>query len=97
MKLRGGAGAAEPSSDLLDEAFSTIAVMLSAAAESVPVKKALTDIEQCRTHVADGAGRETLDPLARACFESTRELAEKAAAQTSAQRAQIATALTAIR
>ena len=97
MKLRGGAGAAEPSSDLLDEAFSTIAVMLSAAAESVPVKKALTDIEQCRTHVADGAGRETLDPLARACFESTRELAEQAAAQTSAQRAQIATVLTAIR
>ena len=96
LKLR-GAGAAEPSPELLDEAFSTIAAMLTVAAESVPVQKALADIEQCRTHVADGAGAETLDPLARACFESTRGLAEAAAAQTSAQRAHIATVLTAIR
>jgi diguanylate cyclase (GGDEF)-like protein len=96
-KVRGSAGPAEPSPDLLDEALSTIAAMLAAAAETVPVRKALADIEQCRVHVADGAGPETLDPLARACLESTRELAAEAAAQGSAQRAHIATMVAAIR
>lgn len=86
-----------PSLQILDEAFTTIAAMLEAAGETVPVHEALADIEKCRLQLAEGAHPEVLEPLARACYESTRALAAQAGALNSAQRAQIASLIATIR
>lgn len=96
LKL-GGTATPEPSSQLLDDALSTIAAMLAAAAESGPILEVLAEIEQCRTHLNAGAQAEVFEPLARACFESIRNLAAQAGVLGTDQRTQIANLLATIR
>ena len=67
-----------PLHETLDEALATIATVLTAACDGVPIADAISTVSQCRAQLMAGAPPDVLDPLARACFESTRNTAAHA-------------------
>ncbi len=79
-----------PLHQTLDETLATIATVLTAACDAVPIAEAVTAVGQCRAQLLAGAAPEVLDPLVRACLESTRSTAAHARIRASEQREQIA-------
>jgi len=83
----------EPDADafrrMLDDAFATLTSVLAAGDGGAPAD-VMSLVDGCRTEVASGASAGTLEPLARACFESARGLAAHARNRTAEQRAQVA-------
>jgi len=50
----------------------------------------ISAVDQCRAKLAAGVAADTLDPLARSCFESTRSVAKLARTRAAEQRAHVA-------
>jgi diguanylate cyclase (GGDEF)-like protein len=82
-----------PLQQTLDDALVTIAAVLTAAGDVVPIADAVSAVDQCRAQLSAGTGPEIFDPLAKRCFESTRSIAAHARTRTSEQRNQIAALL----
>ncbi len=74
----------------LDDALATIAAVLAAAGDLVPIADAVSAVGECRAQLSAGAAPDVVDPLARACFESTRSIAAHARTRAAEQREQIA-------
>jgi diguanylate cyclase len=96
---RGGSHDAQEAESLrqtLDEAFSTLADVLTAG-EAFGLGEAVPPVEHCRAELANGVSAEALDPVAKSCFEATRSSAEKAKAVATEQRSQIASLVAMVR
>jgi diguanylate cyclase len=80
----------------LDEAFGTLAEVL-AAADAGALADVIASVDQCRAELAAGVEAEILDPLARSCFDSTRQLTAQARQHAAEQREQIASLVAVVR
>jgi diguanylate cyclase (GGDEF)-like protein len=88
-----GAGPAETAVDdplrrTLDEALGTLAEVLGAT-DAETLADTVAAIDRCRAQLALGAPADVVDPLARSCFEATRNLAVLAKNQSAEQQSQI--------
>ena len=81
---------------MLDEAFAALADVVAASDTAVP-SEVTASVERCRTALLAGVEADTLDPLARSCFESTRATSADARSRAAERRAQIATLVTMVR
>jgi diguanylate cyclase (GGDEF)-like protein len=73
----------------LDEALGTLADVLGTG-DPGGLGDVISEVDQCRAKLAAGVDAHTLDPLARLCFESTRNVAASARTRAAEQRAHIA-------
>jgi diguanylate cyclase (GGDEF)-like protein len=80
----------------LDEAFGTLADVL-AAGDTGTLAEVVAAVDGCRAQLAAGAAADVLDPLARACFETTRNVASSSRKSAAEQRAQVAALVTVVR
>lgn len=80
----------------LDGAFSTLADVLTAG-DAFGLGEAVPPVEHCRTELTNGATAEALEPVAKSCFEATRNSAGKARALANEQRSQIASLVAMVR
>jgi diguanylate cyclase len=81
---------------MLDEAFAALADVVAASDTTMPAEVTAA-VERCRTALLAGVEAETLEPLAKSCFESTRATAVDARTRAAERRAQIATLVTMVR
>lgn len=81
---------------MLDEAFAALADVVAASDTAMPAEVTAA-VERCRTALLAGVEAETLDPLAKSCFESTRATSADARSRAAERRAQIATLVTMVR
>jgi len=79
-----------PLHQTLDEALATIATVLTAACDAVPIADVIAAVGHCRAQLQADAAPDVLEPLVRACFESTRSTAAHARIRAAEQREQIA-------
>ena len=72
----------------LEEAFATMADVL-AASDAGNVAEVTAAFERCRTALTADVAAEFVEPIARSCFQSTRQIAAEARNRTSERRTQI--------
>lgn len=86
---RGMAPEADAFRRMLGEALGTLAEVLDAG-DAGTLADVMSIVDGCRAEIAKGAPADVVEPLVRACFESTRVIAVRGRNRTAEQRVQTA-------